>query len=128
MKKKGFIFLEIILGIFLLGLISIVALNLLNLTSVFFKKAEENIEIDYIVEMIIENLKSKDEMSTDFLNGLSSGSDSEYPLTEDYKDKYTCDVILTEDNDYLWCFKLKIYKTIDKGRTIYEEFQGSIPK
>lgn len=90
--------------------------------------AEENMEIDYIVEMSIENLKSKDEASVDFLNSLSKASELEYPLTDDYKDKYICSFLLSEDNDYLWCYKLIIYKKNDKGRTAYEEFAGSIPK
>lgn len=128
MNKRGFIFLEIVFGIFLLGLISVVSLNILSFSSIYFKKAEENIEIDYIAEMIIENLKSKDEDSIDFLNGLNMGNDLEYPLSDDYKDKYSCKLLLVEDNDYLWCFKLNICRKTDEGRTAYEEFQASIPK
>lgn len=132
MKKKGkirgYIFLELIFGIFLLGLVSVISLNLLSFSSIYYKKAEENMEIDYIAEMIIENLKAKDEVSIDFLNSMSMETESVYPLNEEYSDKYICRLLLLEENSDLWCFKLDIYRNFDKGRTSYEEFKTSIPK
>lgn len=128
MKKKGFILLQVVIGIFLLGLVSVVSLNMLNFSSIYFQKAEENMEIDYIVEMIMENLKSKDQASVDFLNSLTRGSESDYPLPDIYKDRYNSKISLTEDHDYLWCFKLVVYRKNNKGRIIYEDFKASIPK
>ena len=128
MKRRGFIFLELVFGIFLLGLVSIVSLNVLSLSSIYYQKAEENIEIDYIAEMIIENLKSKDEITKDFLNKLSMETELEYPMTEEHVDKYICKILLLEENPHLWCFKLKVYRNSDKGRISYEEFKTSIPK
>lgn len=128
MKKDGFVFLEVIFGIFILGIISIVCLNLLNFSSIYFQIAEEKLEIDYIAESVFENLKSKDQDNIDFLNSLSLSEGLDYPISEEFKDDYTSKVVLTEDNDYLWCLKLVVYKKTDKERTIYEEFQSSIPK
>lgn len=128
MKKKGFILLETILGIFIIGLISIISLNLLSFTPLYFQRSEENMNIDYIAETVFENLKSKDIENLDFLESLTLNSESNYPLSEELKEKYLCKVVLTEENDYLWCFKVIVSIKRDKVRTSYEEFQGSIPK
>lgn len=128
MNKKGFIFLEIVFGIFMLGIIFLISFNLLNLTSKYFELAQESIEIDYIVESIMEGLKSKDVENQNFLNRLSSDIDLDYPLPIEYSDRYVCKILLEEENDFLWCYKLRVYKKLDEGRGIYEEFQASIPK
>lgn len=128
MRKKGFILLEVILGIYLLGIVSLISLNLLGSTAIYLKRSRANMEIDYIGELAFESLKSKDDESLGFLNRLNCGENLEFPIPEALREKYQCKVLLTDENEYLWAIEVRVYKNLDKGRKDYEEFQGSILK
>lgn len=73
MKKKGFTLVEVIMGLFLLGLISITILPIINTSFMRLKNHSIRVKMVYIGESIIENIKAYDiESNSDlFICGTS---------------------------------------------------------
>ena len=65
-EKKGYIFLDVIVGIFLLGLVTVTSLPILASSFNNFNKINMYSEINYLGEHIFERLSSYDEYSKDF--------------------------------------------------------------
>lgn len=58
MDKKGFTLIEVLIGLCLLGLISVTILPIIGTSSKISIKNSEKMEITYLGEMVIENLKA----------------------------------------------------------------------
>lgn len=58
MKKNGFTLIEVLMGLCLLGLISVIMLPIINSSLNLSNKNFEKIEMTYLGETVIENLKS----------------------------------------------------------------------
>lgn len=58
MNKKGFTLIEVIMGLCLLGLISVTILPIIGTSSKLTSKNFEKMEVTYLGEMVVENLKS----------------------------------------------------------------------
>jgi len=129
LRKKGYIFLDVIVGIFLLGLVTVTSLPILASSFNNFNKINMYSEINYLGEHIFERLSSYDEYSKDFLLKLEEEGEIFFlDLDNYYLEKYDCKVINTGINEYLWEFKIVIYPKENKGNYNHEEFKGSIPK
>lgn len=126
MKRKGLIFLDIIIGLFIIGLVIVVSFPIFNLTNESFKKSKDTTEMIYISEATIESLKSKDQVSLDFLENLEKKNSLEYPYLED--DKYISRVELLDENEDLWFLNVRVGKKNDEGGIEYVEIEATIPK
>lgn len=58
MKKQGFTLIEVLMGLCLLGLISVIMLPTINSSANLSNRNFEKIEMTYLGERVIENLKS----------------------------------------------------------------------
>lgn len=58
MERKGFTLIEVLIGIFILGLISVTFLPLIGNSAKLSSENFQGIEMDYLGEMIIEKLKA----------------------------------------------------------------------
>lgn len=126
MKRRGFIFLDILVGLFIIGLIVVVSFPILDLTQKSFKKSEELMEMIYVSETTVESLKCKDQMAVDFLSDLNKAGELEYPCLEN--PKYTSRVKLLDKHGELWFLNIKVNKKNDEGGKEYVELKATIPK
>lgn len=117
------------MGIFLLGLITVVSLPILASSFNSFNKVNTYYEINYLGEYIFERLNSYDEYSRNVLSKLEKEREVYFlDLDDYYLEKYKCKVINTGISEYLWELKIIIYLKEYEGKSNYEEFAGSIPK
>lgn len=100
MKRNGLIFLDIIMGLFVISLIVVVLFPILSLTQKSFINHKKVAQMSYISESIIERLTLKDEQSLEFLEQLETYGELEYPYLND--NNYKSIVKLVSDNSYLW--------------------------
>lgn len=126
MKNKGLIFLDIIIGLFVMGLVVVVSFPTMTLTNKSFEKSKEITDMSYLAETTIENLRAKDEEALKFLKELENTIKSEYLCPGN--EKYISHVELLDGHPNLWNLKVSISKKDLKGGEAYVEVQTSIPK
>lgn len=100
MKRNGLIFLDIIMGLFVISLIVVVLFPILSLTQKSFINHKKVAQMSYISESIIERLTLKDEQSLEFLEQLETYGELEYPYLND--NNYKSIVKLVNNSSYLW--------------------------
>ncbi|HLR20451.1 MAG TPA: hypothetical protein VK087_00460 [Tissierellaceae bacterium] len=127
MNKNGFVFWEIIISIFLMGLTITFILPLFNNNIMTVKTIESRKEMNYLGEYIFERLKSKDKYSSKLLEQLKD--EIEFTdLDPEYIKKYKCKLINLENEEYLWNLKVVIKPIITEGVIENVEIYGTIPK
>lgn len=124
MNRRGTLFLDIIIGLFLIGLIVMILFPIYSLTQKGFEKHKNITQMSYISETTLENLIVKDERSLDFLKRLESAGELEYPHLED--DDYVSIVRLLDQNPYLW--NLSILVRESKGGETNVQLNATIRK
>ena len=73
MRKKGFLLIGVLMGLFLLGLITVTCLPILNTTSNNLKLAKDKMDMVFIAESTIEQIKAFDYSRTkedEYLYGM----------------------------------------------------------
>lgn len=124
--KKGYFFIEILVGLSILGLIATTTLPILNMSIDNFNRIKDKSEMNYIAEYVIEKFKTKDDYILELMSLLEG-----LPMV-DYKDdsidnlKYICSIIKTSNSDKLLEFKVRVNK-IGQEKD-YVEYKASIPK
>lgn len=127
MNRKGFIFSEIIISIFLIGLATIFFLPLFGDSLRSFKIIEIRQEMNYLCEYIYERLNSKDEYTVELLNELKD--EMEFTdLKSEYIERYKCRVINMDKEEYLWNLKIIIESRKTREEINHVEIYGTIPK
>ena len=128
MKNRGLIFLDIVIGLFIIGLIVVVSFPILNLINKSFVSSKETTEMIYLAESTIETLKSKDERSIKFLSDLEASYESgpEALFLED--DSFISKVVLVEKDPKLWKLCIRVNKKANEGGNEYVEIKAKIPK
>lgn len=124
--KRGFIFLDIIICLFIIGLMVVVLFPTLTLIGKSFEKSKEMTELVYIAESTVESLKSKNEGSVKFLKDLEGVKDLEACFLED--EKYISRVKLLDIHPDLWYLSIMANKKDSEGGRSYVEIQATIPK
>jgi len=91
MIKKGFVLIEILIGIAILGLVSVTSFNLLKISFTNNDLVESRTKIIYLCQNIVEELKSdsiENELIFDEVVNLGS-----YVYTnDDIKNEYVCEI------------------------------------
>lgn len=128
MKRRGYILLDIIIGIFFLGLVAITALPVLNTSFRNFMNVRKQNEMNYIAENVIENLNSIDQKSSDVFQNLESTYETEYLSLGSYKDKYECKIVLLKQCQYIWELDVIIYFKNQEDKEHHVRYRVSIPK
>lgn len=100
MNRRGTLFLDTIIGLFLLGLITMVLFPIYSLTEKGYTYHKKITQMSYISEEVIETLKLKDEQSLNFLEKLEVAKELKYPYLEG--EEYQSIVRLVESNTYIW--------------------------
>lgn len=124
MNRRGTLFLDTIIGLFLIGLIVMVLFPIYTLTQKGFTHHKSMTQMSYISESIIESLIVKDEQALEFLDKLEAAKELEYPYLED--NNYISTVRLLRDNSYLW--DLSIIVSESKGGEANVQLEATIRK
>lgn len=126
MNRKGIIFLDIILALFVLGLIIVILFPTFSLIDKSFEISKEITDSSYFIESIMEDLRSKNSNALEFLEELQVSKELEYPYLKD--ERYISNVKLLDSPANLWNLDIIVRKKDNKGGREYVEIKATIPK
>lgn len=126
MKNKGLIFLDIVIGLFMIGLIVVVSFPILNLINKSFVTSKTTTEMIYLAESTIETLKSKDEKSIKFLKQLEETIEANALFLED--EKFISQVSIIDKHPDIWNLCVRVNKKCSEGGREYVEIRAKIPR
>lgn len=127
LNKKGFIFTDILISIFIIGLAIFTLLPLLKDNLEASEVSKSYLEMNYLGEYIFERLNSQDKYVIESLN--SPEKEIEFKdIGSDYIDKYKCRLVKLGAEEDLWEVKVIIKPRNHRRGKDYVEFYGSIPK
>ena len=129
MEKKGFVLVDILVGLFIMGLVTVVSLPLLTSTYLNYSRINTITEMNYLGESIYERLVAKDDYSKDLINELV-GQDEVifYDLNSNHLEKYESKVTKLSDSENLLEIKIIIKSNSHGGNISDVEFKGTILK
>ena len=108
MKKEGFILLDVIIGLFYLGIIAVVLIPILTSSYNNFNRIKERDEMNFIGEMVVEKLKSNSDDMIAVIDELANQGEVDY-LDNDFDvEKYNCKIIRTYCSPGLLEFIVKV--------------------
>lgn len=135
MERRGFTLVEVILGLFLLGLISVTTLPIVTSSLMNISKSKIKMEMNYIGEMAIERIKSyNEESSTDlyiFDKKLSeivecfrNPGPSEVTISKEMENgKYLLKIIKDQRSDILWEISVYVYHDEEGSNLNHVEYK-----
>lgn len=125
MKRKGFSLIEVLVGLSLLGLISVTALPMLTFSFNNFARVKARSEMCYIGEMVVEKFKTDSVIILDYINQLESSDSIEYIDDNFDKDKYACTIYKLGNHSRLMDIKVEVREKVHSSNV---EYMVSIPK
>lgn len=141
MNKSGFLLIEALFGLAILGLISITFLPIVTSAHNNFYLLERKNEMKYYGESVMERLKAFDysdenqeyvlDMSMVDIVDLFYNQDSvslQLPLSEDYEDKYYVKLEKENIDDNLWNVKVIIEPRVNSERLKSVYYESNLPK
>ena len=132
MREKGFLLIEVLMGLFLLGLITVTCLPILNTASNNLRLTKDKMDMVFIAESTIEHIKSFDYSRTkedEYLYGirlieliqiLKDEDPATIALSLDVGDnnfKYFCTIYKENSSKDLWKLWVEILP-FEEGRRI----------
>lgn len=135
--KKGFTLIEVIMGLFLLGLITVTVLPLVNGIFFNFQKQKDKYNMIYTAEMAIEKIKAYDcdvDLNNIFIYDVDVGQLIQEFKSNDYVEinldsedyEYPVKIIKDNKSDSLWIIRVQVYK--NGGKLDNVELKAYVPK
>lgn len=139
MNKKGFILVEALMGIFFVGLISIVFFSIFTLINNQFYNMEIKNDMKYYGETIIERIKAFDDNSDEYIldmnldeiiNNFYRKDDVSItlPLNMDGNFDYKVNINKKDRGNNLWKIIVEVYPKTNKTEIEGVRFEANIPK
>lgn len=140
MKRKGFTLVEVLLGIFLLGLISITILPIVNSSLMNINRNKIKMEMIYIGEMAIERIKSynpesdtavyiSDKKVTEIIELFRNKNSSEiFIYQEENSGKYLLKIVKNQRTNNLWEIRVYVYHDEKRSNLSHVEYKTYILK
>ncbi|MBU5426679.1 type II secretion system GspH family protein [Tissierella pigra] len=140
MKRKGFTLVEVIMGLFLLGLIFATILPIMSTSFLRLNNQKMRIEMIHLGEMVVERIKAFKEESSesitiydvnveDLIEEFKKDKIVEIILPEDKSsERYSLKIIKDEKFNNLWLLSVYVYHNKEGEILDYVEFKGYIPK
>jgi prepilin-type N-terminal cleavage/methylation domain-containing protein len=140
MKRKGFTLVEVIMGLFLLGLIAATILPIMNISYLRLSNKNIKMEMIHMGEMVIERIKAFKEDSSepisiynvkieDLIEEFKKDKIVEIILPKDKNsEKYSLKIIKDEKFDNLWLLSVYVYHNKEGKVLDYVEFKAYMPK
>lgn len=129
MKRKGFTLIELIVGLFLIGLVSTVAMPIVQNSIGNYNKINERQHMLYLCEMVVERLRAKDSNLDDIFQSLETSNEIVLS-TIDSTDlgKYKCKITKTKETTLFMDLDVKIYIDNEMGNSQYVEYKTVIKR
>ena len=140
MNHKGFTFIEVLIGILLIGIVAITTLPIISLSFNNFSNLKYRMEMSYIGEMVIEKIKSFDVNSPEgeyifdvnindmILKFRENNSVKITIKNQDNNGKPYCEIFKIDKGENLWEVIVKVYSNNQGGRVKSESFKTYIPR
>lgn len=139
MKKKGFTLIEVMMGLFLLGLIGATVLPIINTSFLRLNNKKIKMEMIHIGEMVIERIKAfKGEGSEldiydvkvkDLMEEFEKDKIVEVNLPKEQdSEKFSLKIIKDEKFNNLWFLSVYVYHNKEGKVLDCVEFVGYVPK
>lgn len=135
--KKGFTLIEVMLGLFLLGLITVSVLPITNGAFFNLQKQKNSYDMVYAAEMIIEKLKAYDgnSSSKSYIFDVEISQIIEEFRGNNYVEvnfdeeeyEYPIKLIKNDKSDLLWTIMVLVYNR-DGGKSEFVELKAYITK
>ena len=134
MKRKGFTLVELVMGLMILGLVSVTTLPIISQSFINFAKQRTRTEMVFICEMVMESLKAYSPSSSDdflILNKpvreIIESFQPEGPSRLEILDE-NHRLVIEKDNksDLVWHIVVRVYDL--RGREKHVELEAYIPK
>lgn len=129
MKRHGFTLIEIIMAIFLLGLISTVAFPIIENSLMNYKRVKEKDEMLYFCEMAAGRLRAKDSSLEELFSELNDNSEltvSKIGTTD--LGKYKCKITKTKESGVFMNLVVRIYIDNKARNNQYVEYKVYVKK
>lgn len=129
MKRKGFTLIELIVGLFLIGLVSTVAMPIVQNSIGNYNKINERQHMLYLCEMVVERLRAKDSNLDDIFQSLETSNEivlSTIGSTD--LGKYKCKITKTKETTLFMDLDVKIYIDNEMGNSQYVEYKTVIKR
>ena len=127
MKNKGFILIDILTGLFLIGLITVVSLPILASSHSNYSNIKTITEMNYLGESIYERLCSKDDYSKELIEELAINNEVIFDnLSLDYLEKYTSKIKKINQDENFLEINIIIISNSHGGNIPDVQFKGTI--
>lgn len=127
MKNKGFVLVDVLVGLFFIGLVSVLSLPLLSSSYSNYGSIKARTEMNYLGESIYERLCAKDEYSSELIEKLNLRDEVIFEDLDDYYlEKYHASVVNLNNCESFLDIKIVIKSNADGGNVSDVEFKGGI--
>lgn len=129
MKKRGFTLIEVIVAIFLIGLVTILGLPIVQNSITNYNRIKEKRHMYYLCEMAVERLRAKDKTLESICTELETKNEitvSSIGSTE--LDKYKCRITKIKETDMHWFLEVRIYIDNEMRNSSYVEYKTVVEK
>lgn len=127
MKRKGYVLLEILVGIFLIGLISTTYFPIITSSFRNFNRIKDRTEMIYIAEMVAERLKVDKELSKEIIPKLEGQTSIDFEDENIDDIKYKCTLQKINSSNRMIDLNINI-STKDQENKFNVYLKTSIPK
>ena len=129
MERRGFTLVEVLLGLFLLGLISVTVLPIVTSSLMNISKSKIKMEMNYVGEMAIERIKAYNEESSrdlyifdkkvsEIVEYFRIPGPGEISISEKMDNgKYLLKIVKDQRSDVLWKISVYVYHD-EKGSNL----------
>ncbi len=129
MKNRGFILVDILTGLFLIGLITVVSLPLISSSHSNYIKIKTTTEMNYLGESIYERLCSNDDYSRVLIEQLATNDEVIFnDLNSEYLGKYISKIEKINQEDNFFEINIIIKSNFNGGNIPDVKFKGTILK
>ena len=129
MKRRGFTLIEVIVGLFLLGLVSTVGFPIIQNSIENYNRVKERQHMYYLCEMVVERLRSKDDSLDDIFIELETSSEIIVSTIGAYDlEEYRCKITKTKETDIFINLDVRIYIDNEMRNSQYVEYKTVIKK
>lgn len=127
MKNRGFILVDILTGLFLIGLITVVSLPLISSSHSNYTIIKSTTEMNYLGESIYERLCSKDDYSRGVIEQLAINNEVIFnDLSSEYLEKYMSKIEKISQDDNFFEINIIIKSNSNGGNISDVKFKGTI--
>lgn len=137
-KKNGFTLIEAIIGLGLLGIISVTILPIINISFMNLKNHNIKMEMNYIGETVVERIKAFDENDmelylydtkiSDIIDKFNLSNTSNFKLYKNDEEPFLIEIKKENHSDNMWKVDVYIYHDKEGSNINHVEYKTYLPQ